>query len=418
MPGRVPARTILRMDAAAARECFPGLRDATFLDHACVGLAPEQAVRAVEDVARRGAVCEERDASEHHVALDAIRDDARLEAAVLLGAGEDEISLVESTTQGLNLAALAIPFEPGDNVVIADLEFLQVAIPFVKLAEQGRIAEVRLARNIDGALPVEAFARVVDERTRAVVVSSVQWCNGYRLDLRALRALCRETGALLVVDAIQELGALRIDVRDTPVDLLVAGGHKWLNAPYGCGVLYVDRRVLPVLRQPWWGYLAMDPPSGGWPAYFGDPTTTPLRPYDFPATARALELGGTSNYPGAAALAASLALVNEVGIANAERRVLDLSAQVRDEIDALGLELVSLPEAPSGITVFRSSRNPEDDTRLLARLLAERVLVSIRYTAGVGGIRVSTHYTNDESDLDRLVTALGRLRSRADRPAA
>lgn len=406
------------MDVDSARDCFPGLAGVAFLDSACVGLAPEQAAAAVESVARRGAACEERDASEHHVALDAIRDDARRGAAELLGAGEDEVSLVESTTQGLNLAALAIPFEPTDNVVIADLEFLQVAIPFVKLAEQGRIAEVRLARNVGGALPTEAFAEVVDERTRAVVVSSVQWSTGYRVDLRALRALCRSVGALLVVDAIQELGALRLDVRDTPVDLLVAGGHKWLNAPYGCGVLYVDRRTLPALRQPWWGYLALDPPPGGWPAYFGDPTTTPLRPYEFPATARALELGGTSNYPGAAALAASLALVNEIGIGNAERRVLELSAGLREEIDALGFELVSPPEAPSGITVFRSSPDRDDDQRLLGRLLDERVLVSIRYTSGVGGIRVSTHYYNDESDLDRLVSVLRTARSRAtSRPA-
>ena len=406
------------MDLAAARASFPGLRDATFLDSACVGLAPEQAVRAVEQIARRGAACDERDASEHHVALDAIRDDARVEAARLLGAGEDEVALVESTTQGLNLAALAIPFEPGDNVVLADLEFLQVAIPFVKLAEQGRIAEVRLARNRGGALSAEAFAEVMDERTRAVVVSSVQWCNGYRVDLRALGELCRAAGVLLVVDAIQELGALRVDVRDTPVDLLVAGGHKWLNAPYGCGVLYVDRRTLPVLRRPWWGYLALDTPPGGWPAYFADPQTTPLRPYEFPDTARSLELGGTSNYPGAAGLAASLELVNELGIAEAERHVLELAATLRAEIDRLGFELVSHPEAPSGITVFRSSPDPADEERLLARLLDERILVSIRYTNGVGGLRVSTHFYNDESDLDRLVSALARARRIASRPAA
>jgi len=407
------------MDLAAARASFPGLRDAVFLDSACVGIAPDRAARAVEEVARRGAACAERDASEHHLALDRIRDGARRQAATLLGAGEDEVALVESTTQGLNLAALGIPFEPGDNVVIADLEFLQVAIPFVKLAEAGRIAEVRLARNVDGALEPEAFARVIDERTRAVVVSSVQWCNGYRIDLRALGALCRAAGALLVVDAVQELGALRVDVRETPVDLLVAGGHKWLNAPYGCGVLYVGREALPRLSQPWWGYLAMDPPPGGWPAYFADPASTPLRPYPFPREARALELGGTANYPGAAGLAASLALVNEVGIDVSERRVLELSARLRDEIDGLGLELVSRPEAPSAITTFRTGADPEQDERLLARLLDERILVSIRYTSGVGGIRVSTHYYNDETDLDRLVSALRRLRPRrVSRPAA
>jgi len=408
------------MDLAAARASFPGLQDAVFLDSACVGIAPATAAHAVEAVARMGATCDERDASEHHLALDRIRDSARREAVTLLGAGEDEVALVESTTQGLALAALAIPFEPADNVVIADLEFLQVAIPFVKLAEAGRIAEVRLARNVDGALEPEAFARAIDERTRAVVVSSVQWCNGYRIDLRALGELCRSAGALLVVDAIQELGALRLDVRETPVDLLTAGGHKWLNAPYGCGVLYVSRETLPALRQPWWGYLAMDPPAaGGWPAYFADPSSTPLRPYEFPQTARALETGGTANYPGAAGLAASLALVNELGIDASERRVLELSARLRAEIDALGFELVSRPEAPSAITTFRVSPDQEQDQRLLARLLDERILVSIRYTSGVGGIRVSTHYYNDETDLDRLVTALRRLRlRRVSRPAA
>lgn len=407
------------MDLAQARASFPGLREATFLDSACVGIAPAQAARAVEAVARRGAECEERDASEHHLALDRLRDGARREAAALLGAGEDEVALVESTTQGLSVAALAIPFEPEDNVVIADVEFLQVAIPFVKLAEQGRIAEVRLARNDGGALTTEAFARVMDEHTRAVVASSVQWCNGYRIDLGPLGALCRSAGVLLVVDAIQELGVLRLDVGETPVDLLTAGGHKWLNAPYGCGVLYIARETLPSLRQPWWGYLAMDPPEGGWPAYFADPASTPLRPYEFPPVARAFETGGTANYPGAAALAASLALVNELGADTAERRVLALSARLREEIVALGYELVSHPEAPSAITTFRSSPEMEDDERLLAHLLDERILVSIRYTSGVGGIRVSTHYYNDESDLDRLVSALRRLRRRRlSRPAA
>jgi selenocysteine lyase/cysteine desulfurase len=134
---------------------------------------------------------------------------------------------------------------------------------------------------------------------------------------------------------------------------------------------------------------------------------------------RAFETGGTANYPGAAALAASLALVNELGVDTAERRVLALSARLREEIDALGYELVSRPEAPSAITTFRSSPDMEADERLLAQLLDERILVSIRYTSGVGGIRASTHYYNDESDLDRLVSALRRLRRRSlSRPAA
>ncbi len=397
------------VDLRRARSLFPSLADQVFLDAACVSLAPLPAVEAVEQVARMAAACPERDASAHHVALDRLRETAVQEGARLLGADEEEVALVESTTHGLAIAAQAIPFQPGDNVVLGDLEFLQVAIPWVKLAEQGRIAEVRLARHVDGAVPVEAFARVVDDRTRAVVVSSVQWCTGYRVDLSALSRLCRECGAFLVVDAVQELGALRRDVREASVDLLVAGGHKWLNAPFGCGLLYVRREAQPSLRESSWGYLNLEEPEGGWPRYFSTPTISPLREYRFPATARRFQIGGTANYPGAAALGASLQLVNAIGIDRVEGHVLGLASTLAEELDRLGAEVVSPPEGRSGITVFRSGRGPAADEGLLNFLLDRRILVSLRYTSGVGGIRVSTHYYNDEDDLDRLLSTLRRL---------
>jgi len=113
---------------------------------------------------------------------------------------------------------------------------------------------------------------------------------------------------LLVVDAIQELGALALDVRQAEIDLLVAGGHKWLNSPFGCGLLYVNRETLPTLDHASWGYLGLAEPEGGWPRYFATPTTTPMRPYEFPCVAKSLEINGTANYAGAAALGASLAL--------------------------------------------------------------------------------------------------------------
>jgi cysteine desulfurase/selenocysteine lyase len=399
------------MDVREARSLFSGLADTVFLDAACVSLAPSTAVDAVTRFAQSAARCEERDASAAHVAMDRQRDHAVLEGARLLGAAARDVALVESTTHGLNIAAQSIPFEPGDNVVIADLEFLQVAIPWVKLRERGTIAEVRLARNTDGALPVEAFARVTDARTRAVVVSSVQWSNGYRVDLAGLGRLCRECGAYLVVDAIQQLGAIRLDVRETPVDLLVAGGHKWLNSPFGCGLLYLGPERLATLRQPSWGYLSLASPEGGWPRYFSTPSASPMRDYEFPLAAKSFEIGGTANYPGAVALGASLALVNELGIDRVESHVLALAGRLREELDGLGVRVVSPPgpETRSGITTFLVSGDPAENERMLGRLLDERILVSIRYASGIGGIRVSTHYFNDESDVDTLLDALRRL---------
>lgn len=407
-----------RLEVGDARGFFPGLSGRTFLDAACVSLAPSSAIDAVEHFLVMAASCEERDASLHHLAMDQLRGQAVREGAALLSASVDEIALVESTTHGLNIAAQAIPFEPGDNVVTTDLEFLQVAIPWVKLQEKGTIAEVRAARNIDGALTTESFAKVVDARTKAVVVSSVQWTNGYRLDLAALGRLCRDCGALLVVDAIQELGALALDVRRAEIDLVVAGGHKWLNAPFGCGLLYVNRKTLPTLEQASWGYLGLADPEGGWPRYFATPTTTPVRPYAFPRVAKSLEINGTANYPGAAALGASLALVNTIGIDRVEARVLGLARTLYEGLDRLGVRLVTRPEdaVRSGITTFEVSDDPAENEAFLERLLDEHIYVALRYTSGVGGIRVSTHYFNDESDIDTLLGAVRRLLKQ--RPAA
>jgi selenocysteine lyase/cysteine desulfurase len=199
-----------------------------------------------------------------------------------------------------------------------------------------------------------------------------------------------------------------MDVERTPVDVLVAGGHKWLNAPFGCGVLFVRRGLQPQLGQPSWGYLGLEPPYGGWGTYFSTPSISPVRPYEFVATAKRFELNGTSNYPGAVGLGASLALVNAIGSAEVERRVLGLAGLVREELEAAGVQIVSRPERESwsGITTFTVSGDPFEDEALLQRLLDARIYASRRYTSRVGGIRVSTHYYNDENDVERLVAAV------------
>ena len=70
--------------------------------------------------------------------------------------------------------------------------------------------------------------------------------------------------------------------------MLVAGGHKWLNAPFGCGVLYVRREIQAQLRQPSWGYLGLEQPYGGWATYFSTPSISPVRPYEFVADGEAV----------------------------------------------------------------------------------------------------------------------------------
>ncbi len=67
-----------------------------------------------------------------------------------------------------------------------------------------------------------------------------------------------------MVDAVQQLGVTKIDTKQCDFDLLVAGGHKWLNSPYGTGVLYVNKNSLSKIKQSYAGYLNTTVPEGGW----------------------------------------------------------------------------------------------------------------------------------------------------------
>jgi len=329
-------------------------------------------------------------------------------AARLINAHEDEIALVESTTHGLTLAANSILLGPGDRVLLSDLEFLQVAVPWIQKKKEG--IEIDVIPNRNGEVLVEDFAERLTPRTRIITISTVQWTNGYRLDLAALSRLCHERGIWLVVDAIQQLGATPLDVRQTPVDILACGGHKWLNSPFGCGFLYIRRDVLPDLRPPLAGYLSIEDPPGGWGEYFQTPTTTPIKDYEFVNTARRFETGGASNYPGAVGLAASLKLIHELGPDRIAEHIYSLTEQLLAGLERLGLKVVTprARENRSGIVTF-SVGSAEKNVKLMQRLLEKKILVSVRYTSNVGGIRISCHFYNSLEDIETLLSEVKKL---------
>jgi selenocysteine lyase/cysteine desulfurase len=305
----------------------------------------------------------------------------------------------------LSVAANAIPLERGDRVLLSDLEFLQVAVPWLQKKKDG--IEIDVVPNHEGEVRVEDFAARITPRTRVIAISSVQWTNGYRLDLGAFSTLCRERGIWLIVDAIQQIGAIPVNVQETPIDILACGGHKWLNAPFGCGFLYVNRNSIAKLNPPLAGYLDIQDPPGGWGNYFQTPSTTPVRDYDFVTTARRFETGGTGNYPGAAGLAASLEIIHAIGQERIGEHILTLTEELIAGLEQLPVELVT-PRATvnrSGIVTF-SVGSAEQNVALMKRLQEDRILVSVRYTSNVGGVRVSCHFYNSEEDIQKLLTRL------------
>jgi cysteine desulfurase/selenocysteine lyase len=356
-------------------------------------------MRAFLDVA---AYCPSGSSTQHHIDMDVMRNAARPQVAKLINAGEDDIALVESTTHGLSLVANAIPLKRGDRVVICDLEFLEVAVPWAQKREQIGI-EIDTVRNRDGQVLIEDIEAAMTPSTRVVAISSVQWSNGYRCDLEALSRLCRQRNVFLIVDAIQQIGAIPFDVQKTPVDAVACGGHKWLMAPFGCGFLYLSKEFRAQVTPPLAGYLSVAEPDGGWGAYFRTPSITPVRDYDFVHDARRWETGGTANYPGAIGLAESVGLINEIGVENIGEHVLALTDLLIRALQQLGAVIVTPLDRRhrSGIVTFAVGE-ADDNLALVSFLQANKVLVSVRYTSGVGGVRVSCHLFNAAEDISRL----------------
>jgi selenocysteine lyase/cysteine desulfurase len=395
------------VDWNKVRQEFPSLQERVFLDAACASLLPKRAADAVTEFTTRLVAPETKGATEHHIWMDQQRDAALPRLATMLGCPVEQLAIVENTSQGLNVAALAIPWRKGDEVIVCDLEFLQVAIPFCKLEASHKIKPVFVTSR-NGTLPPEVFDEAVTARTRAIVVSSTQWNNGYRVDLGALAEIARKADAWLIVDGVQQAGAIPFELDG--VDFLTSGGHKWLNAPMGAGFLYLSQRALQELDPVSWGYLTLQPPDGGWGNYFTTPSITPDREYQFVKTARRFETGGTGNYPGAIALAKSVELVNEVGIKIIAERIWQLGNRLLAGLRQLPVKQQSdFPRANRAGIISFTFGDRDKDRACVEHLLARGIWVGQRYTSNVGGVRISVHYFNNEDDIDTLLKELKQM---------
>jgi cysteine desulfurase/selenocysteine lyase len=320
--------------------------------------------------------------------------ETRDRAARLLGCESDEVAFCRNTSEGVLWAAAGLRLSPGDEVLVAQGEYPANVLPW--MAQESRGVVTRLMCQRDRRISPELVREAWGDRTRVLAVSFVQWNSGFRADLAALAELAHERGAVLFCDAIQGLGALRLDVRECGIDLLSAGAHKWLLGLQGLGLFYCRR---PLLAE-----LAPTHVAGGSLADDRDPED-PDAPYarDWPPAARRFE-EGTRNYAGIAALGASLALIEEVGIDRIEARVGGLTDYLVAEVEKRGCRVES-PRGPgewSGIVLFAPPASGPDAAALVARMHQRGIVVNARE----GCIHMGVHFYNTRAEIERVLAVL------------
>lgn len=367
---------------ARLREEFPVARHWAYLNHAAVAPLPRRAVDRVASTALDVSAHGDRHWPERNAEAERVRG----LATRLLGAREPrEVAFVENTSGALSIVAEALPWQAGDNVVGALCEFPSNVYPWMRLADRG--VELRMVPERDGGLDLDELAGTLDERTRVLALSWVQYASGYRADLARLGRLCRERGVLFVVDVIQGLGALALDVERDMVDVAAGSAHKWLLGPEGIGLLWISERVVDRLR----------PLRSGWRSVRDMLDWTTFDPTPA-AGARRFE-SGTLNVLGIRALGGALEILLEAGPEAIERRVLALADRAAAGLAERGLEVIGRrrPEERSGIVAAVDPRRPAEEH--FERLLARGVVVACR----AGRLRVSPHFYNTEEEIERLL---------------
>lgn len=374
-----------RTDETFRNRMFPVTRERTYLAHAAVTPLPAPVADAVcTHVARV-----QRDGQFTFVAPDLIGC-ARELAARLLGVTADEIAFTPSTSAALSLVAEGLPWRAGDHVIIPGGEFPSVTLPFTRLRERG--VDLTELPYRDQPLVEDDVLAALRPGTRLVVLTTAHFVTGRPVaDLPALAGSLRQRGVLVAVDAIQTLGAMPIDA--SSVDFLAAGGHKWLLAPQGMGMLYVRREHLDRLR----------PALLGWHSLADPHSYDDFRP--LAATAQRFE-PGTLNVLGLVGLRAALELLQRAGIGAIGARLAELRRTLVAGLVVRGYQVPGA-ECPqwTGITAFR--RADTDPHVLAARLLDNRVVASVRARPGGRSyVRLAPHFYTTDADLARLWEAL------------
>ncbi len=376
----------MALDWSSVRAEFPVLRNWTYLNSATFGPVPQRAVEAIEQHFRHRNEAASLDFLEWYDDADAVR----AQAARLIGAQSHEIAFLPSAGIGLSWVIEGLDWRPGDRILTVEHEFPNNIYSPLMLGGRG-VESVTAPGALD--FTPEALIEKIDERVRVVLLSALSYSSGLRPPLAAIGKAARAAGALFVVDGTQGVAAIELDVEAIQADVILAHGYKWLCSPPGAGFLYMGERARRMIR----------PTVVSWRSHKDWRNVNALHQgVPEPADDAARYEGGILNFPGIAAMGATLDLFEQVGHGAMQKRVAEIAEAVRGVLREAG-GVPAADESPWFDSPIVTARFPSRDVGKLALALGKR---RIALAARQGSLRVSPHFFNNEEDIEALREAL------------
>jgi selenocysteine lyase/cysteine desulfurase len=367
------------------RELFPGAEKNIYLDTATSGLLPKNTYQIMEEHLRLrmedGLIIEKYWDKWSKV------DELRSKVAKLINCIPEEVYFGISSSDMINAFSANIEIPEGKEILVPNISFPSTRNTWLAREKDG--AKVRYIKAVNSVVTTESIIESIDDNTFAVSICSVEPSSGYFYDLKKIGEACRDKGVYFVVDSTQGLGAMKHDVKEMKIDVLIDSTYKWMSNIFGIGLGYIRKDILKDLTPSHIGWVGTNDRMKD----FSNPLL------NMSEEAKKFETGGL-NWLGILGLDSSLDIVENLGKENIESYILELTDYLYEKV-----------EKTEGIS-FYPEINKENrscisylkiDNPLTKEEFLERGVV-----LNVSGdkIRVGLHYYNNKKDVDALISVL------------
>jgi selenocysteine lyase/cysteine desulfurase len=310
--------------------------------------------------------------------------------AEMLNVQAEQIAFMRNTSDGFATIANGLDWMETDNIVSFEREFPANFYAWRRVRDKFGV-ELRMCPERDGRIDLDEFIALIDENTRLVAISAVQFASGFRADLEKIGEAARKFDALFAVDIIQGFGTMPFDLPASKVDIASGASHKWLCSPEGCGILYLSDRARARVEPTLVGWISVEKP---WD--FKDVEQ------EFQPNALAWETGtgATSLFYG---LEQSLKLLNEVGIKNIQNHLAKLTDFLCETLPIDKYKIISSRNAgEKSQIVCVEPQNDLTSDEIFKQLENKSIIVSSRNNK----LRIAPHFYNTQEDIENLVENL------------
>ncbi|HEX8397309.1 MAG TPA: aminotransferase class V-fold PLP-dependent enzyme [Pyrinomonadaceae bacterium] len=369
------------------RRLFPITKEYIYLNSAAVSPPPTNAIEALNEQLRDVQTY----GSRNYRQWVGRKESCRRLLAGLINARTEQIAFLRNTSDALSTIANGLKWNAGENVVTFQNEFPSNVYAWRRIRDTEKVELRFCPERENGRIDSDEFISLIDEKTRVVAISAVQYASGFRADLKKIGEAARAVDALLVVDSIQAAGVVPIDVEADLVDAAAGASHKWLMAPEGIGYIYLSDRARARIEPTLVGWISVEQPE--------DYSNFEQQ---FKPGALAWETGTFASalfY----ALEANLKMLTGLGIGEINKYLLGLGNFLCESLDEEKYELVSSrrENEKSPIVCIRN-RNGVEAMQLYKHLQRQNIIVAPRGDR----LRIAPHIYNTREEIEELIAAL------------